>query len=266
MGPTTVRRPGFGTWQLTDPTRCRRCVAHAIGTGYRHVDTAARYGNEAAVGRGIASAPVDRDDLYVATKVWWDQLDPDDVPRAAEASLDRLGLEYVDLIYAHWPAGPYDADRTLPALASLVDRGLARGIGVCNLTPALLAEAIDVAGDALVAHQFEMHPFLPNGTVRDDSLAAGLDVIAYSPLARGRVLDDPTLAAIADEHGATPAQVSLAWLMRDDRVVPIPKSGHPSRIDENFAARDLELTEAEFDRIDRIDRRDRLVDPGFAPW
>lgn len=266
MSTHEIPRPGLGTWQITDHDRCVDAVAHALELGYRHVDTAAAYRNEAGVGQGLRTASVDRDAVFVATKIWIDDLGPDAVRPAAQACLDRLGLDRVDLLYVHWPAGTYAPRETLPAMAELVDDGLTRTIGVSNFTPALLHEAVDVAGDVLLAHQFEMHAYLPNDDVRTATIDHDLVPVAYSPLARGAVLDDPVIGDIADEHRATPAQVALAWLMSLDGVVPIPKSKTPEHIGENLAARDVRLTAEDRERIVDIDRRERAVDPDFAPW
>ncbi len=266
MTALELPRPGLGTWQITDHEECVTAVRHALQAGYRHVDTAAGYHNEAAVGQGIRAASIDREEVTVATKLWIDDLAPGDVRSATQASLDRLGLDYVDLLYVHWPAETYDRRDTLPAMAELVDDGLTRSLGVCNFLPEQLDEAVDVAGEALIAHQFEMHAHLPNDDVRSATLDLDLVPVAYSPLGRGAVLDDPVIRDIAQSHGATPAQVALAWLMGMDGVVPIPKSATPTHIEENLDSRDLTLTSGERGRIDDIDRRQRLVDPSFAPW
>ncbi len=263
---SAIPHPGLGTWQITDPDTCRQSVRHAIDVGYRHIDTARAYGNEEAVGAGIRASEVDRDDLFVATKLWYDDLGPDDVVAAGHASLDRLGLEYLDLLYLHWPAGPYEAETTLPAMQDLVADGTTRALGVSNFTPALLDEAVAVAGDDLIAHQFEMHAHLPNEAVHAATREHDLTAVAYSPLGRGSVLEDPVIREIAADHDTTPAQVALAWVAHHEGTVPIPKSATPAHIEENLGYLEVSLTDAEIERINRIDRSDRQVSPPFAPW
>lgn len=261
-----TRRPGFGTWQLSDPEVCATCVAHAIDHGYRHIDTAVNYGNEEDVGTGIERSSVTRDELFVATKLPTGDLDAISVKPTTVASLERLGLDRVDLLYVHWPIRTYVADETLPAMAELVDEGIVDALGVSNFTPELLDEAMSIAGDVIIAHQYEKHPYLPNREVHTTSREHGLTSVAYSPLARGHVLDDPVIAEIAETNEVTPAQVTLAWLMHDEDVTPIPKSGRHSRIEENFAAREVSLTGDDISRIDAIDKRERVVDTNEAPW
>lgn len=266
MATRSIPRPGLGTWQLRDPEVCANAIEHALQIGYEHVDTAESYENERAVGRGIDRSERRIDDLYIATKLHHRHLAAGDVARATRDCLERLDLDSVDLLYVHWPTGSYEASETLPAMAETVDEGLVDALGVSNFSVALLDEAMDIAGDVIVAHQYEKHPFLPNERIHRRTADHGLTTVAYSPLARGRVVDDETITAIAKAHDATPAQVALAWLMRDDDVVPIPKSGIEAHIEENLAATALDLDEEALARIDAIDERVRVVDPSGAPW
>lgn len=265
MVEASLPRPGLGTWQNTDPKQCAASVEAALEMGYRHVDTARMYGNEAAVGEGVRRADVDRSEVTVATKLWMDELSPSDVGPATRDSLETLGLEAVDLLYVHWPARDYDPDVTLPALARVREEGLAREIGLCNMTPELLGEAVRAAPCPIQAHQVEMHPLLPQGELVEQAADHGLDLVAYSPLARTRVGEVEEVREVARRRDATPAQVSLAWLMRWDHVVPIPKATGEAHIRENWEARELELSEGDLELLDGIDRRERLVDPGFSP-
>ena len=203
--------------------------------------------------------------MFLATKVSPDNLAHDDVLEHARASLDRLGVERVDLLYVHWPTGAYDPEETLPALDELHAAGLVRNVGLSNFPPGLLTEAIDRLDAPLFAHQVECHPLLPQDELRALADEHDHHLVAYSPLAKGRVTDVAELRAVADEHGATAAQVSLAWL-RAKSAVPIPKSGTPAHIEENLAAADLELTDDDVARIDAIERRERTVDFPAAPW
>ena len=256
---------GLGTWQNEDPDQCAESVETALETGYRHVDTAQAYGNEEAVGRGIERADVDREEIFLATKVWIDNLAHDDVLQTAEKSLDRLGVESVDLLYVHWPARAYDPEETLAAFDELHDDGKIDRVGVSNFEPGQVDEAIDLLDAPLFANQVELHPFLPQDELREHCADRDVEMVAYSPLARGEVFGDPTLGKIAEKHDVSEAQVSLAWL-REKGVTAIPKATSAGHIRDNWASLDLDLDPEDVERIDAIDRRDRRVDPDFAPW
>jgi 2,5-diketo-D-gluconate reductase B len=252
---------GLGTWDLPDGT-CAEVVADALELGYRHVDTAQLYGNERAVGEGLRRVDVPRESVVLATKVDPEALGYEDVLASTRESLDRLGLESVDLLYVHWPRAAYDAERTLAAFTRLVDEGFVGDVGVSNFTPDLLDEArehVDVA-----VHQVEMHPLCPQERLREYAAEGGHALVAYSPLARGRALDLEPVRAVAERHDATPAQVCLAWL-RERGAFPIPKTtgGH---LEENYRSLGLDLAERDVARIDAVDRRERVVDPPSAPW
>jgi len=256
---------GLGTWENTAPEQCAESVRTALEMGYRHVDTAQVYGNEESVGRGIAAADVDREDVFLATKVWIDNLAPEDAIETTEASLDRLGVDGVELMYVHWPARAYDPTETLSAFDELVDRGLVDRVGVSNFEPEQLERAVEVLDAPVFANQVECHPLLPQEELRAVCDEHDVEVVAYSPLARGAVLEDPVLTDIADDHAVSAAQVSLAWL-REKGITAIPKATSRAHIEDNWASLDLSLSAAEIERIDAIDRRDRRVDPDFAPW
>jgi 2,5-diketo-D-gluconate reductase B len=256
---------GLGTWQNDDPDPCAESVRTALEMGYRHIDTAQAYGNEEAVGRGLADADVPREDVFLATKVWIDSLGRDDVIRTTEESLERLGVESLDLLYVHWPAGQYDAAETLPAFQQLVDDGLVDRIGVSNFEPRHLEEARDVLGDAPFANQVELHPLLPQADLREYAAGRDLELVAYSPLARGEVFDVPEMQTVADKHGVSEAQVSLAWL-REQGVTAIPKATSQAHIEDNVESLGVDLDDEDVATIDAIDAREREVDPDFAPW
>ena len=264
--PTSGGMPvlGLGTWENDDPAQCADSVTTALETGYTHVDTAQIYRNEAAVGDGIAAADVDRDDVFLATKVWIDQLAPEDVVASTRESLDKLGTEYVDLLYVHWPAGAYDPAETLPAFAELRDDGLVDRIGVSNFEPEHLDAATDALGEVPFANQVEMHPHLRQEELRDYADANDVELVAYSPLARGHVFDSPEVTDIAEKHGVSAAQVSLAWL-REKGVTAIPKATSEAHIADNWASLGLELDDEDVEKVDAIDRTDRRVDPDFGP-
>jgi 2,5-diketo-D-gluconate reductase B len=265
-GPTAEGMPmlGLGTWENEDPEQCAESVATALETGYRHIDTAQIYRNEDAVGDGIARADVPREDVFLATKVWIDELGRDDVLASTRESLDRLGVDSVDLLYVHWPARAYDPEGTLAAFRELRDDGRIERIGVSNFEPEHLDRATEVLGEQPFANQVELHPLLQQRDLRRYCEDEGIELVAYSPLARGEVFDVPELSDIAAEHGVSEAQVSLAWL-REKGVTAIPKATGEAHITDNWASLDLELSDEEIATIDGIDRTDRRVHPGFGP-
>ncbi|ERG88344.1 MAG: diketogulonate related aldo/keto reductase [halophilic archaeon J07HX5] len=264
--PTSNTMPmlGLGTWENADYDQCVKSVRTAIDTGYRHIDTAQIYRNEEAVGEGIATADTDRDELFLATKVWISNLNPTAVRESTRASLDRLGVETVDLLYVHWPAGEYEPAATLGALEAVFEAGLTRRIGVSNFEPNHLDRARELCDVPVFANQIEIHPYLPQEALRAYADRTEIELVAYSPLARGAVLDDPTLTAIAADHDASAAQVALAWL-RSLGITPIPKATSPAHIRDNWASLTVDLTAEEIARINAIDRTDRRVHPDFAP-
>ncbi|MFQ3475267.1 aldo/keto reductase [Halonotius sp. F2-221B] len=265
--PTTNEMPmlGLGTWKNSDPEACAESVATALETGYRHIDTAQAYGNEDAVGNGIEQAAVDREDVFLATKIWIDNLAYDDVLETAEASLDRLGVDSVDLLYVHWPSRTYDAEDTLAAFNELYDQGKIDRIGVSNFEPEQLAEAIELSDAPIFANQVEIHPLLQQEELREVCADHDVELVAYSPLARGEVFDVAEIESIADDHGVSPAQISLAWL-RHHGITAIPKATSGEHIRDNWASLSVSLSDAEIETIDSIETTDRRVDPDFGPW
>jgi diketogulonate reductase-like aldo/keto reductase len=255
---------GLGTWENDAHDQCVESVRTALETGYRHVDTAQAYRNEAAVGEGIAAASVDREEIFLATKVWISELAAGDVRPSVEASLDALGTDYLDLLYVHWPAGEYDPTETLPVFDALAEEGTIRHVGVSNFEPDHVDRAREVLDAPIFANQVEMHPFLPQTELREYAAETDLNLVAYSPLARGGVFEDPTLSEIAEKHGVSEAQISLAWLREKD-VTAIPKATSEDHIRDNWGSLDLSLDDEDVRRIDAIGRRERRINPGFAP-
>ena len=255
---------GLGTWENDDPDACATSVETALEMGYRHVDTAQAYGNEDAVGEGLAAADVAREDIFLATKVWNSNLAPGDVHATTERSLDDLGVDAVDLLYVHWPAGEYDAEATLNAFDELYDEGTVHNVGVSNFEPHHVEEAMEILDAPLFANQVEMHPFLPQAELRAHAAEHDYELVAYSPLARGDVFESDVLTDIADDHDASAAQVSLAWLS-EKGVTAIPKATSEAHIADNWASLDLALSDAEIERIDGIGTEKRKVDPAFGP-
>jgi 2,5-diketo-D-gluconate reductase B len=266
MTEDTIPKLGLGTWQNTDPEECVNSVSSALNMGYQHIDTAQAYDNEEDVGRGLEEADVDREDFFLATKVWIDQLAPENVKSSTRESLDKLGVDSVDLLYIHWPAGDYQPDETLEAFKDLVEEGKIDNIGISNFTPEQVDEAMEIAGEHILANQVEMHPLLQQEELLKKCREHDIYLVAYSPLARGEVFNVPEIQEVAEKHGVSEAQVSLAWLMEKDNVVVIPKASSEEHIRDNFEALELELDEEDIKKIDSIEREEREVDPGFAPW
>ncbi len=242
-------------------------MAAALQAGYRHIDTAEMYGNEEEVGSAIAESGVPRAETFVTTKVWHEHLGPGEVRRAAEGSLGRLGLDHVDLLLIHWPSpdGRVRVEDYATELAEVADAGLARQIGLSNHPIALVDRAAAAVGQGwLATNQVEVHPYLQNGRLAKHCKAMGMPLTAYLPLAKGRVAGDPVLARIGAAHGTTAALATLAFLLAEGHIV-IPSSSKPARIAENFAARDIVLTEGEIAEIRGLDRGERFTDVGFAP-
>ncbi|WP_368280622.1 aldo/keto reductase [Halorussus marinus] len=259
-------RLGLGTWQNTEGDQCAESVRTALEAGYRHIDTAQAYDNEESVGEGIAAADVDREDVFLATKIWTSNLAHDDVLSTAEESLDKLGVDYVDLLYVHWPANEYDPEGTLSAFDQLYEEGLIENVGVSNFEPRHLDEAREILDAPVFANQVEMHPLLPQDELVEYGREHDINLVAYSPLARGEVFDVPEIQDVAEKHDASPAQVSLAWLLQRDGVAAIPKATSEEHILDNWGARDLDLDDEDVAKIESIDTRERQVDPDFGPW
>jgi 2,5-diketo-D-gluconate reductase B len=217
--------------------------------GYRHVDTAEIYDNENQVGEGIAAADVDREDFFLTTKVWRSNLRHDEVLESVRQSVDQLGVEYVDLLLIHWPHPRVPVAETLDAMTQLRDEGLVSHLGVSNFTRSQLQEAIQVADAPIVANQVQYHPYNDQSDLLDFCVANDVALTAYSPLARGDVLSDDTLAGIGKHYDKTAPQVALRWLVQQDNVVAIPKATSRDHIEENRAVFDFSLTEEEMQRI-----------------
>ena len=263
-GGLRMPKLGLGTWRMSGPS-CTEAVLAALSRGYRHIDTAQMYGNEAEVGAALAQADVKRADIHVTTKVWWENLAPDAMRRAAAESLRKLRLDYVDLYLIHWPAPGMNVPRAMEALMRLKSDGLAKNIGVSNFTVALMRQCIEEARAPIVCNQVEYHVMLDQKRVLDYARAHGIAVTAYCPLARGNLGDVHVLADIARKHGATPAQVALKWLLDQDGVAAIPKASRPENQQANWDAQSLALDDEDRDRIARLPKDNRLVDPGMAP-
>ncbi|MFI5012940.1 MAG: aldo/keto reductase [Hyphomicrobiales bacterium] len=257
---------GFGTWAARG-SECAQAVAWALESGYRHIDTAAVYANEEAVGEGMRASPVPRADIFLTTKVGTDDVDEGKLQRSAEASLKRLRVDQVDLLLIHWPNPRIPLKRSIGALCDAKRRGLARHIGVSNFPVALLTDAVGLASEPIVANQCEYHPRLDQSRLIEACRENDVAFTSYCPLGRGGdIFAEPKVAAIAGRHGKTPAQVLLRWQVQQPGVVAIPKSANRRRIAENIAIFDFALTDAEMRTLAALAvPNGRLVSPSWAP-
>ena len=257
-----VPKLGYGTW-LVEGRDAYDGVLDALGLGYRHVDTARAYGNEAEVGRALADSGVPRDEVWLTTKVWRDDAEADRLKRVFEGQLADLGVDHVDLLLLHWPADAPLAE-TLGAMTELREEGTARQIGVSNFPAKLLGEALELA--PIFCNQVEYHPYLPQGPVMHLCRERDLLLTAYSPFAHGEVFGDPVLEEIAAAHGKSVGQVTLRWLLDQPRVCAIPKASSHARRAENLDVFDFDLGDGERGRIAELSRRRlRTADPPWAP-
>jgi 2,5-diketo-D-gluconate reductase A len=247
---------GFGVFQVPDD-ETTAAVTAALAAGYRSVDTAAIYGNEEGTGRALAESGIPREELFITSKLWIDDLGYESTLAAFEASLNKLGLEYLDLYLIHWPAPESDmyADSWL-ALEKLLADGKVRAIGVSNFLPEHVQRLVDLGGTVPAINQVELHPALQQRDVAVFNGGHGIATEAWSPLAQGAVLDDPAVVDIAARHGRTPAQVVLRWHLQQGRVV-IPKSVTPARIRENLDVFGFALTAEELAAVDALERDGR---------
>jgi 2,5-diketo-D-gluconate reductase B len=257
-------RLGFGTFRMPGAA-AQPVVESALALGYRHIDTAAMYENEAAVGAAITASGVNRAELFVTTKVWHDQLAPDALHRAFDTSLRKLGLDHIDLYMVHWPSKDMAMASLLEALMSLREQGLARAIGVCNFNLPMLRRAIEEIGAPIASVQAEYHPYLSQSSLLSYLRRHGVPLTAYAPLAQGRAASDPVLAAIGQKHGVSAAQIAIAWLLDQPGVAVIPKAGRPESQTANLAALDIRLDDEDRAAIAALPKDQRFVRPPFAP-
>ncbi len=257
---------GFGTWQRSGQ-ECIDPVKDALEIGYRHIDTARMYENAIEVGQPNQESAVPSDQVFLTTKVWHDALGDGQVMASTQGSLKRLGLDYVDLLLIHWPA-PNDAipvARYVTELAEVKAAGLARHIGVSNFNRRQIDEAVAAIGAYQIAtNQVELNVFFQNRPIAEHCRDHGIPMTAYIPLAKGDVSGDTVLSDIAATHGATPAQIALAFLLHEGHIA-IPSSSRRARLEENFAACDIALSEGEMTRLRGLDTGGRRVDPDWGP-
>ena len=251
---------GFGTSPMTGGFSADEVLA-ALKAGYRHIDSARKYGTERAVGEAIRASGVPRGEIFLVTKVSHENLRAADFARSVDESLKALKVDYIDLLMVHWPNPEIALAETMPALAKAKRQGLARHIGVANFNIALLDQAIAHCPEPLAALQAEYHPYLDQTKLLAAVRARGLAFVAYCPLGRGRLFDDPVLAEIAKARGRSLAQIALRWLIQQN-VGAIPRSSNPRRIADNFNVFDFTLSDDEMARIAARKRPDgRIANP-----
>lgn len=241
---------GLGTSGITDPD----ILASGLEMGYEYLDTAQFYGNEEAVGKAISQADISRDDFVLATKIWYDRLGYDEVFNAVEESLDRLGVETIDLLYVHWPLGHYAPEETITAYNELVEQGTISHIGVSNFSPDLTNRASEYAEPTIAVNQIELHPLLQQSTSRQHAKDHDIHVAAYGPLLKGYVSMIPELQSIAEKHDVSETSVALAWSRQLDTVMPIAGAETKDHLRENLDSLDLDLDSDDMGQIENIGR------------
>jgi diketogulonate reductase-like aldo/keto reductase len=256
-GGAQIPQLGFGVFQVP-PAQTAEVVSNALAVGYRHLDTAAAYGNEAAVGEALRASGLDRDEVFVTTKCFNDDQGHERAKRALHASLERLEFDHVDLYLIHWPVPAHDLYvETWKAFVELRDEGLIRAIGVSNFKPEHLRRVIEETGETPAINQVELHPHLQQRDLRCAHQELRILTEAWSPLAQGGALTEPAIVEIARKHSKTPGQVVIRWHVQLGNVV-IPKSVTPERIEQNFHVFDFELSDAEMDAIASLERGTRI--------
>jgi 2,5-diketo-D-gluconate reductase B len=255
---------GLGTWRLAGDSG-RAAVESALAFGYRHIDTAEMYGNEAEVGAALAGSGISRAEMHVTTKVWPDHLAPDALNRAFDESLKKLRLEHVDLYLIHWPARGMNLGATLAAMLKLKEAGRIRAIGVANFNTALLRAAVEEVGAPIACNQVEYHALLSQAKLLGYMRAHQIPLVAYTPLAKGKLAQNPVLQKIGQKHGASAVQVGLKWLLDQDIVCAIPKAARRESQRANLDALKIMLDDADRAAIAGLPKNERCVISGNAP-
>lgn len=260
----SLPRLGLGTFRMQGDA-CRAAVESALGLGYRHIDTAEMYANEAPIGAAIAASKLPREDLHVTTKVWHENLAPDAIRKAFDASLNKLRLDHVDLYLVHWPSRAINLPAIFETLMKLKEEGRTRAVGVANFTTALLKTVVEDIKAPIACNQVEYHAMLDQTPLRKYLAAKSIPLVAYCPLAQGRFATDETLAGIGRKHDATAAQVALKWLLDQDGVAAIPKASRAESQQANLDALKVKLDDDDRKAIAALPKDRRCVNPGFAP-
>jgi len=255
---------GLGTFRMQGDA-CRAAVESALKLGYRHIDTAEMYANEEAIGAALAASGVARQDLHITTKVWHENLAPDAIRKAFDASLKKLRIDQVDLYLVHWPSKNMNLPAIFETLMKLKEEGRTRAIGVANFTTALLKTVVDEIRAPIACDQVEYHVMLDQTPLRKYLSARSIPLVAYCPLAQGRVASDDVLIKIGRKHNASAAQVALKWLLDQDGVAAIPKASRAESQQANLDALNITLDDADRNKIAALSKDRRCVNPGFAP-
>jgi 2,5-diketo-D-gluconate reductase B len=263
-GGISLPKLGLGTFRMQGDV-CRAAVESALGLGYRHLDTAEMYGNEEAIGAALAASRIARNDLHITTKVWNENLAPDAIRRAFDASLKKLRLDQIDLYLVHWPAGNMNLPAMFETLMKLKQEGRTRAIGVANFNIALLKTVVEEIKAPIACNQVEYHVMLDQTPLRRYLTAKSIPLVAYCPLAQGRVASDEALAAVGRKHNASAAQVALKWLLDQDGVAAIPKASRAESQQANLDALKVTLDDEDRKAIASLPKNKRCVSPGFAP-
>ncbi len=263
-GGISLPKLGLGTYRMQGDV-CRAAVESALGLGYRHLDTAEMYGNEEAIGAALAASRIARNDLHITTKVWNENLAPDAIRRAFDASLKKLRLDQIDLYLVHWPARNMNLPAMFETLMKLKQEGRTRAIGVANFNIALLKTVVEEIKAPVACNQVEYHVMLDQAPLRQYLTAKSIPLVAYCPLAQGRVASDEPLAAIGRKHNASAAQVALKWLLDQDGVAAIPKASRAESQQANLDALKVTLDDEDRKAIAALPKNKRCVSPGFAP-
>lgn len=255
---------GLGTWQLTGQD-CVESVENALRIGYRHIDTAQAYGNEEEVGKGIENSDVSRGEIWLTTKLWRDNLNQGSLKASVDESLRKLQTEYVDLLLIHWPFREMDLAEVLKEMDELVEEGKVRNIGVSNFTATQLEKAEELSENPILTNQVEYHPFLNQDIVLEKCREMDSMLTAYSPLARGEVVNNKILKEIGSKYGKSAAQIVLRWLIQQENVCAIPKATSKEHQKSNIEIFDFKLSEEDMQKINELKGSQRKVDPNFAP-
>src|SRR5438874_4555025 len=255
---------GLGTFRMQGDA-CRAAVESALSIGYRHIDTAEMYANEEPIGAALAAVRVPRAELHVTTKVWHENLAPDAIRKAFDASLKKLKLDHVDLYLVHWPSPDMNLPAVFETLLKLKEQGRTRAIGVANFNVALMKTVVEQIKAPIACNQIEYHVMLDQTRIRQYLAAKSIPLVAYCPLAQGRAASDETLVAIGRKHGASAAQVALKWLLDQDGVAAIPKASRRESQEANLNALNVGLDDEDMKAIAGLRKNMRCVNPGFAP-
>lgn len=261
-----ITKIGVGVFQLEGKT-CYDAIKIALEAGYRHIDTAQIYGNEKEVGQAIVDSKIPREEIFITTKIWMENLGKDKFISSLRESLEKLQTDYVDLLLIHWPLkdNSIPMEEYLGELKKAKDLGLTRNIGVSNFTLAQLKQAISILGtQEIFTNQIEIHPYLQNSALVDFCQSHGILVSAYMPLAKGEVIKDPILQTIAEKYQISTAAVALAWLLHKN-IVTFPSSTSKEHSVANLEALNLQLRKEDIEQINQINKNERIVNPDFAP-